>query len=88
MHATVGGGRAVLRVSPLQQFGRGAADQLFTSVPCLFLGFAADDLQAHAEADLVLAAVNEAQSRATALYEEEMRKLSGGLSLPFNIPGL
>ena len=38
--------------------------------------------------DLVLAAVNEAQSRATALYEEEMRKLSGGLSLPFNIPGL
>jgi nucleoid-associated protein EbfC len=38
--------------------------------------------------DLVLAAVNEAQSRATALYEEEMRKLSGGLSLPFSIPGL
>lgn len=38
--------------------------------------------------DLVLAAVNEAQSRAGALYEEEMRKLSGGLSLPFNIPGL
>jgi DNA-binding YbaB/EbfC family protein len=38
--------------------------------------------------DLVLAAVNEAQTRAGALYEEEMRKLSGGLSLPFNIPGL
>lgn len=38
--------------------------------------------------DLVLAAVNEAQARATVLYEEEMRKLSGGLSLPFNIPGL
>ena len=38
--------------------------------------------------DLVLAAVNEAQTRASALYEEEMRKLSGGLSLPFNIPGL
>lgn len=38
--------------------------------------------------DLVLAAVNEAQSRAGALYEEEMRKLSGGFSLPFNIPGL
>ncbi len=38
--------------------------------------------------DLVLAAVNEAQSRAGELYEEEMRKLSGGLSLPFNIPGL
>lgn len=38
--------------------------------------------------DLVLAAVNEAQSRAGALYEEEMRKLSGGLPLPFQIPGL
>ena len=38
--------------------------------------------------DLVLAAVNEAQTRASALYEEEMRKLSGGLTLPFNLPGL
>jgi nucleoid-associated protein EbfC len=38
--------------------------------------------------DLVLAAVTEAQTRAGAIYEEEMRKLSGGLSLPFNIPGL
>jgi nucleoid-associated protein EbfC len=38
--------------------------------------------------DLVLAAVNEAQTRAGALYEEEMRKISGGLSLPFQIPGL
>lgn len=38
--------------------------------------------------DLVLAAVNEAQTRAGALYEEEMKKISGGLSLPFQIPGL
>lgn len=38
--------------------------------------------------DLVLAAVNEAQNRANELYEEEMRKLSGGLNLPFNLPGL
>lgn len=38
--------------------------------------------------DLVLAAVSEAQSRAEKLYEEEMRKLSGGLSLPFNLPEL
>ena len=38
--------------------------------------------------DLVLAAVNEAQTRANALYEEEMRKISGGFSLPFQIPGL
>ncbi|MEX0912011.1 MAG: YbaB/EbfC family nucleoid-associated protein [Gemmatimonadota bacterium] len=38
--------------------------------------------------DLVLAAVNEAQTRANAVYEEEMRKISGGMSLPFEIPGL
>ena len=38
--------------------------------------------------DLVLAAVREAQTRAGALYEEEMRKLSGGFNLPFQIPGL
>lgn len=38
--------------------------------------------------DLVLAAVNEAQARAGEIYEEEMRKVSGGLSLPFDIPGL
>ena len=36
----------------------------------------------------MLAAVSEAQNRANELYEEEMRKLSGGLQLPFNIPGL
>ena len=38
--------------------------------------------------DLVIAAVSEAQSRAERLYGEEMQKLSGGLSLPFGIPGL
>ena len=38
--------------------------------------------------DLVLAAVNEAQTRAGEIYEEEMKKLSGGFSLPFQIPGL
>jgi DNA-binding YbaB/EbfC family protein len=38
--------------------------------------------------DLVLAAANEAQARANAVYEEEMRKVSGGLNLPFQIPGL
>jgi nucleoid-associated protein EbfC len=36
--------------------------------------------------DLVLAAVNEAQNRANQVYEDEMRKLSGGL--PFPLPGL
>lgn len=38
--------------------------------------------------DLVLAAVSEAQSRANAVYEEEMKKVSGGVSLPFQLPGL
>jgi DNA-binding YbaB/EbfC family protein len=38
--------------------------------------------------DLVLAAVSEAQSRAQQLYEEEVRKLSGGFPLPFDLPGL
>lgn len=38
--------------------------------------------------DLVLAAVNEAQTRANSLYEDEMRKVSGGFNLPFQIPGL
>lgn len=38
--------------------------------------------------DLVLAAVSEAQNRANDVYEEEMRKVSGGLRLPFQIPGL
>ncbi len=36
--------------------------------------------------DLVLAAVSEAQSKARAVYEEEMRKVAGGL--PFQLPGL
>lgn len=36
--------------------------------------------------DLVLAAISEAQSKAQAEYEQEMRRATGGL--PFNIPGL
>ena len=36
--------------------------------------------------DLVLAAVSEAQNKAQAEYEEEMRKATGGL--PMNLPGL
>jgi DNA-binding YbaB/EbfC family protein len=36
--------------------------------------------------DLVLAAVAEAQKRAAELAQEEMQKLTGGLSLPFKLP--
>ncbi|MBW3555090.1 MAG: YbaB/EbfC family nucleoid-associated protein [Gemmatimonadetes bacterium] len=38
--------------------------------------------------DLVLAAVSEAQQRAQQLYEEEMKKLTGGMALPFQLPNL
>ena len=38
--------------------------------------------------DLVQAAVSEAQQRAQQLYEEELKKLAGGLPLPFSLPGL
>ena len=36
--------------------------------------------------DLVLAAVTEAQNKARSLYEEEMKKATGGL--PMQLPGL
>ncbi len=36
--------------------------------------------------DLVLAAVTEAQRKATAAAQEEMQKATGGLSLPFKLP--
>jgi DNA-binding YbaB/EbfC family protein len=36
--------------------------------------------------DLVLAAVADAQRRAEDLYREELKKLSGGLPLPFQLP--
>lgn len=38
--------------------------------------------------DLVVAAVSEAQQRAQKLYEEEMKKLTGGLQLPFQLPNM
>ena len=38
--------------------------------------------------DLVLAAVSDAQTRAQKMYEDEMRKLSGGLPMPFPMPEL
>ena len=38
--------------------------------------------------DLVLAAISEAQSRAEKIYEEEMKKVAGGLPFPMKLPGL
>ena len=36
--------------------------------------------------DLVLAAISDAQRRAGEMYREELRKATGGLSLPFQLP--
>jgi DNA-binding YbaB/EbfC family protein len=36
--------------------------------------------------DLVLAAVSAAQERAEKTYEEELKKVAGGLPLPFQLP--
>jgi DNA-binding YbaB/EbfC family protein len=38
--------------------------------------------------DLVVAAVSEAQLRAREVHEEEMKKLTGGMGLPFQMPNL
>ena len=36
--------------------------------------------------DLVLAAITDAQRRAEDLYRDELKKVSGGLPLPFQLP--
>ena len=38
--------------------------------------------------DLVLAAVGEAQKKAGEVYQEEMKKVTGGLPFPMKLPGL
>jgi DNA-binding YbaB/EbfC family protein len=38
--------------------------------------------------DLVLAALSQAQKESRGIYEEEMKKVTGGLPFPFRIPGL
>lgn len=38
--------------------------------------------------DLVVAAISEAQQRARELYDNEMKKLTGGMPLPFQLPNL
>lgn len=36
--------------------------------------------------DMVLAAVSDAQRKAEELYKDELKKLTGGISLPFQFP--
>jgi hypothetical protein len=38
--------------------------------------------------DLVMAAISEGQKNARGLYEEEMKKITGGLPFPMKMPGL
>ena len=38
--------------------------------------------------DLVVAAVRDAQQRAEAVAQDEMKKLYGGFNLPFSLPGM
>jgi nucleoid-associated protein EbfC len=38
--------------------------------------------------DLVLAAISEAQNQARKVYDEEMKKATGGMPFPMKLPGL
>ncbi len=73
--ASSGGGMVTATVD-----GKGALRQLKIDPTCV------DARDVEMLEDLVLAAVSEAQAKAQKHYEEEMKKVSGGL--PMNIPGL
>ncbi len=73
--ASSGGGMVTATVD-----GKGSIKQVQIDPTCV------DPRDVEMLEDLVLAAVNEAQQKAQSEYEEEMKKLSGGL--PMNIPGL
>lgn len=73
--ATAGGGMVTVTVD-----GKGQVRQVKIDPVCV------DPRDVEMLEDLVLAAVSEAQGKAQAEYEKEMRKATGGL--PMNIPGL
>lgn len=73
--ASSGGGMVTVTVD-----GKGAVKEVKIDPTCV------DPRDVEMLEDLVLASVSEAQSKARAAYEEEMRKATGGL--PMNIPGL
>ena len=75
VEATAGGGMVTATVD-----GKGQVKQVKIDPACV------DARDVEMLEDLVQAAISEAQSKARKGYEEEMRKLSGGL--PINIPGL
>ena len=73
--ASSGGGMVTATVD-----GKGQVKQVKIDPTCV------DPRDVEMLEDLVLAAVSEAQGKARALYEEEMKKATGGL--PMNLPGL
>ena len=73
--ASSGGGMVTVTVD-----GKGHAKQVQIDPTCV------DPRDVEMLEDLVLAAMSEAQNKAQAEYEQEMRKATGGL--PMNIPGL
>jgi DNA-binding YbaB/EbfC family protein len=77
VEATAGGGMVTATVS-----GRLELVAL-TIDPAVLEGGDTDMLR-----DLVMAAVNEGIRRAQQMMAEEMGKITGGLGLPFKIPGL
>jgi len=75
LSATSGGGMVTVTVD-----GKGKVKQVQIDPACV------DPQDVEMLEDLVLAAITEAQSKAQGIYEQEMRKATGGL--PMNIPGL
>jgi len=73
--AASGGGMVTVTVD-----GKGRIKQIQIDPTCV------DPEDVEMLEDLVLAAVSEAQTKASAEYEEEMKKATGGL--PMNLPGL
>ncbi len=73
--ASSGGGMVTVTVD-----GKGSVREVRIDPTCV------DPRDVEMLEDLVLAAISEAQSKARKIYEEEMKKATGGL--PMNLPGL
>jgi DNA-binding YbaB/EbfC family protein len=73
--ASAGGGMVTATVD-----GKGQVKKIAIDPTCV------DPQDVEMLEDLVVAAVSQAQNRAREVYEEEMKKATGGL--PMNLPGL